>query len=214
MAEQRGRHAARAGQELPPADAQLLARLVGQLVEPRLDPLLLRRSAAPACTRRWRSSASGTGERSGSATSARSHLATCSSSSSPWSSSQTRPTSFHFSVAMLFSRCALEHPWTPPNYVICNQAFGQPQAGDTNVRYQSICLRKSGKACSRSTWSGAELPAKESTWKRPLPGFAEDLRSHRPPAQHRLAASVSIAEAGSRPFRWCWRTCRERSPCA
>jgi len=42
----------------------------------------------------------GTGERAGSATSARSHRATCSSSSNPWSSSQTRPASFHFSAAM------------------------------------------------------------------------------------------------------------------
>ena len=39
--EQRGRHAARAAQELPPADAEPVARLVGEFFDPRLDPLLL-----------------------------------------------------------------------------------------------------------------------------------------------------------------------------
>src|SRR6516162_4605349 len=43
----------------------------------------------------------GTGERTGSATSARWHLLTCSASSSPWSSSQTRPDSFHFALDMV-----------------------------------------------------------------------------------------------------------------
>ena len=52
----------------------------------------------------------GTGERRGSATSARSHLATCSSSSSPWSSSQTRPDSFHCSTDMCYPPAAMCDP--------------------------------------------------------------------------------------------------------
>src|SRR4029434_5903565 len=44
----------------------------------------------------------GMGERKGSATSAREHFATCSASSSPWSSSHSRPDSFHLSMRISF----------------------------------------------------------------------------------------------------------------
>ena len=80
----------------------------------------------------------GTGERRGSATSARSHLATCSASSSPWSSSQTRPDSFHRSTGMchLLLRCAIPDP-TGGAGTLTGTPVPHSSAGPTRAQYPS-----------------------------------------------------------------------------
>src|SRR5262245_25467991 len=80
----------------------------------------------------------GTGERRGSATSARSHLATCSTSSSPWSSSQTRPASFHSSTGMcyLLLRCAIPET-TGGSGTPSGTPVSHSTAGSTRAQYPS-----------------------------------------------------------------------------